>query len=210
MNTLEKKIDYNFYNEYLTNSNFKQKFNIRLNEIKNRFNLKLEEIDLVQEYFVEIFSWTVIPKDILILLHKNIKNKNSNIEGIIDPCCGNSFHSYLFTEFCNLKSISIDIQNEPNSWIDIIEIDAIEYLKYIDNSKINNYILLLSWIDYEELGIKLLDLYKGNIVLSIGNYYQHKSFKYLNKLQKEYKLIQKIKIKMPWGLDEYIELYFRK
>ena len=44
------------------------------NEIKNRFNLKLEEIVLVQEYFVEIFSWTVIPKDILILLHKNIKN----------------------------------------------------------------------------------------------------------------------------------------
>ena len=109
MNTLEKKIDYNFYNEYLTNSNFKQRFNIRLNEIKNRFNLKLEEIDLVQEYFVEIFSWTVIPKDILILLHNNIKNKNINIEGIIDPCCGNSFHSYLFTEFCNLKSISIDI-----------------------------------------------------------------------------------------------------
>ena len=95
--------------------------------------------------------------------------------------------------------------------IDIIEIDAIEYLKYIDNSKINNYILLLSWIDYEELGIKLLDLYKGNIVLSIGNYYQHKSFKYLNKFQKEYDLIQKIKNKKcPWGLDEYIELYFRK
>ena len=210
MRTITKKIKYNFYNDYLTNSNFKQKFDIRLNEIKNRFNLNLKEIELVQEYFVEIFSWTVIPKDILKLLHYNIKNKNNNIEGIIDPCCGNSFHSYLFTEFCNLKSISIDIQNEPNSWIDIIEIDALEYLKDIDNSKIDNYILLLSWIDYEELGIKLLDLYKGNIVISIGNYYQHKSFKYLNKLQKEYELIQKIKIQMPWGLDEYIELYFRK
>lgn len=210
MRTITKKIKYNFYNDYLTNSNFKQKFDIRLNEIKNRFNLNLKEIELVQEYFVEIFSWTVIPKDILKLLHYNIKNKNNNIEGIIDPCCGNSFHSYLFTEFCNLKSISIDIQNEPNSWIDIIEIDALEYLKDIDNSKIDNYILLLSWIDYEELGIKLLDLYKGNIVISIGNYYQHKSFNYLNKLQKEYNLIQKIKIQMPWGLDEYIELYFRK
>ena len=210
MDVVTKKIDYNFYNEYLTNNNFKEKFNIRLNEIKKRWNLKLEEVELVQEYFVEIFSWTVIPKDILLSIHNNIKNKNSNIEGIIDPCCGNSFHSYLFTEFCDLKSISIDIQNEPNSWIDIIENDAIEYLKDVDNSKIDNYILILSWIDYEELGLKLLDLYKGNIVLSIGNYYQHKCFKYLNKLQTDYNLIQKIKIEMPWGLDEYIELYFRK
>ena len=210
MDVVTRKIDYNFYNEYLTNNNFKEKFNIRLNEIKKRWNLKLEEVELVQEYFVEIFSWTVIPKDILLSIHNNIKNKNNNIEGIIDPCCGNSFHSYLFTEFCDLKSISIDIQNEPNSWIDIIENDAIEYLKDLDNSKIDNYILILSWIDYEELGLKLLDLYKGNIVLSIGNYYQHKCFKYLNKLQTDYNLIQKIKIEMPWGLDEYIELYFRK
>jgi len=210
MDVVTRKIDYNFYNEYLTNNNFKEKFNIRLNEIKKRWNLKLEEVELVQEYFVEIFSWTVIPKDILLSIHNNIKNKNNNIEGIIDPCCGNSFHSYLFTEFCDLKSISIDIQNEPNSWIDIIENDAIEYLKDVDNSKIDNYILILSWIDYEELGLKLLDLYKGNIVLSIGNYYQHKCFKYLNKLQTDYNLIQKIKIEMPWGLDEYIELYFRK
>ena len=210
MDIVTRKIDYNFYNEYLTNNNFKKKLNIRLNEIKKRWNLKLEEVELVQEYFVEIFSWTVIPKDILLSIHNNIKNKNSNIEGIIDPCCGNSFHSYLFTEFCDLKSISIDIQNEPNSWIDIIENDAIEYLKDVDNSKIDNYILILSWIDYEELALKLLDLYKGNIVLSIGNYYQHKCFKYLNKLQTNYKLIQKIKIEMPWGLDEYIELYFRK
>lgn len=125
MDVVTRKIDYNFYNEYLTNNNFKKKFNIRLNEIKKRWNLKLEEVELVQEYFVEIFSWTVIPKDILLSIHNNIKNKNSNIEGIIDPCCGNSFHSYLFTEFCDLKSISIDIQNEPNSWIDIIENDAI-------------------------------------------------------------------------------------
>ena len=47
----------------------------------------------------------------------------------------------------------------------------------------------LSWIDYEELGIKLLENFKGNLVISIGNY-EEKSPNYLNYLHKHFKIIK--------------------
>ena len=42
---------------------------------------------MIEDYFVEIFFWSVIPKKLLYNLEKLI-SKN-NISKLIDPCCGN-------------------------------------------------------------------------------------------------------------------------
>ena len=57
--------------------------------------------------------------------------------------------------------------------------------------------------------MKVLDLYKGLMVISVGNYY-HNSPNYLKKLNEEYILQKLIHLKMPWGLEEKIEIYKRK
>ena len=77
---------------------------------------------------------------------------------ILDPCSGNSFHTFLFNEFCNKKVMTIDIQPEENAWIDTIEYDGLKYLKEMENH--SNIILLLSWVDYDDLSLQLLKTLK--------------------------------------------------
>lgn len=200
-------IKYDFYKDYINNEEFKNKFYKRLIKL----NPNLTEIDkdtekeLVKEYFVEIFSWSVFNKSFLLELVSIIEE--SNLTTVLDPCAGNAFHTFLFKTFTNINTITIDIQDEKDSWTPIIELNCLDYLK-----KYNNYqetVLLLSWLDYEELGMKVLDLYKGLMVISVGNYY-HNSPNYLKKLNEEYTLLKLIHLKMPWGLEEKIEIYKRK
>ena len=69
--------------------------------------------------------------------------------------------------------------------------------------------LLLSWIDYEDLCLDLLNLYQGDMVISFGNY-NVLCPKYKLKLEQDFLLTKKITLNMPWGLDEDIELYIKK
>lgn len=83
-------------------------------------------------------------------------------------------------------------------------------LQFLQNyDKYQDTALLLSWVDYEELGISILKLYKGIIVISVGNYF-HNSPNYLKKLNDEYHNLKTFNLKMPWGLEEKIEIYKRK
>tara|TARA_Y100000589_G_C27161493_1_gene632954 strand:- start:165 stop:800 length:636 start_codon:yes stop_codon:yes gene_type:complete len=204
-------VDYSFYEDYIKlNSSFPIKMKKRIEDIRNNLNYKssedLEEKKLIKEYFVEVFSWSVLPYITLIDIYNIIKNY---CKTILDPCCGNSFHSYLFENFTSLKCISYDIQDERNSWTHVNVKDGIDSFQDIQND--SSLCLLLSWIDYDELCIKLLEKFKGNIILSIGNYYEHNNnCNYLKKLNKEYISIFKAKLNMPWGLYETIEIYLRK
>ena len=203
---MEINIPYNFYEPYLTNNNFLKKFNIRLDEISKRFNLQklnLTNDEIIKEYFVEIFSWSVFNKTVLTKLNSYFSNK---ITTVLDPCCGNAFHTFLLKEFLNLEVISVDIQDEPNSWDPIIETDGVKYMEEYSLNKQVDTALLLSWVDYEDLNIKLLDRYYGPMVVSLGNY-EHLSPNYLKKLNENYRLVERIILKMPWQLDEKIEIY---
>ena len=192
------KIEYNFYNDYKNKDpNFEIIMNKRIIDIENKYCLK--NISL-EENFVEIFSWSVIPYNTLQNIYDIIKEK---CHTVLDPCSGNGFHTYLFDNFTDLKTLTIDIQYEKNSWSNMIEKEGILALKEIKNH--NNICLLLSWVDYEELGIKLLENFKGKIVISIGNY-EEKSPNYLNYLYKHFKIIETYILSMPWGLTEKIEI----
>ena len=205
---MEVTIPYNFYEPYLTNNNFSKKFNVRLKDISQRYNLSklhLTQEEIIKEYFVEIFSWSVFDKTVLTKLNFYFSD---NITTVIDPCCGNSFHTFLLKEFLGLNVISIDIQDEPNSWDPIIETDGVKYMEEFPLNKHVDTALLLSWVDYEELNMKLLDRYYGHMVISLGNY-EHLSPKYLKKINENYKLVERIILKMPWELDENVEIYTR-
>lgn len=199
-------VNKNFYEKYIQlNNNFSKIMDIRINNIKNEFKLKnTEKEKIIDEYFVEIFSWTVLPYSLLNEISNIIINNNCNI--ILDPCSGNAFHTYLFETFTELECLTFDIQDEKNSWTKIEEIDCLKIWENIKNH--NNMCLLLSWIDYEELCLKLLNQYNGNIILSIGNYHG-RSPKYLEELNKNYKLYKNYKLNMPWNLDESIEIYIK-
>ena len=54
-----------FYNDYIDNQLFLKKFNIRKSYLKKKYNLNLTDEELITEYFVEIFSWTVMDKFII-------------------------------------------------------------------------------------------------------------------------------------------------
>ena len=199
-------INYNFYEEYLENEEFSKMFQIRKSYVKNKDRLKYSDDELIKERFVEIFSWTVIKRNLLFEINKIIGEIVPN-GIIIDPCSGNSFHTFLFKTFCNREVITIDIQPEENAWVETIEQDGLEYLK---NMKIHdNKILILSWIDYtgKELSYNLLKSFKGNLVISIGNYREINSKKYLDELKSNYEIINSYDCMMPWNMIEEIRIF---
>ena len=210
---VEHKLEYDFYKEYINvkknNNNFETIMNRRIDKIKELYFLSsLSREEIIKEYFVEIFCWTVLPKKLL--EEFGILLKENNIGGIIDPCCGNAFHTYLFNTFLDLEVFSVDIQDETHSWTPIKEEEGRLFMKNMPEEKQINKALLLSWVDYDSLTQDLLKLYKGNIILSLGNYTQNLSKNYIKDLNETYKLIKAYNMKMPWGLEEKIEIYKRK
>ena len=105
--------------------------------------------------------------------------------------------------------LGMDYQKKLNVLKVFIEkqMNCLQFLQNYD--KYQDTALLLSWVDYEELGISILELYKGIIVISVGNYF-HNSPNYLKKLNDEYHNLKTFNLKMPWGLEEKIEIYKRK
>jgi hypothetical protein len=211
INYIEYDISYDFYKEYTDSSiKFKEKLDERINTIKKRIEyyspVLFDKNNFIKEYFVEIFSWSVLSKKVLNDIFYLIKDECSTI---VDPCCGNGFHTYLFENFTTMKTHTFDIQDEINSWNNLIIKNGIEAIEEIENH--DKLGLLLSWIDYDDLCIQLMEKYKGNIVISLGNYYEHKNdCKYLKKLEEEYNIIYKALLNMPWGNYERLEIYKRK
>lgn len=204
-------LKYDFYKDYEISHNFnnifkKRKQNILLNT-NNQYKKCEDELKLLNEYFVEIFSWSALPKDLLFIINDVLEEFVGNYT-MIDPCSGNSFHTFLFNEFCNKNVITIDIQTENDAWIDTIECDGLEYIKNNIND-FNNMVLLLSWIDYDDLTTSLIQNFKGDFVLSVGNYKEGNSKKYLNVLNKDYILIRHFILNMPWNLQENIKIFRR-
>ena len=199
-------VNYDFYKEYINDELFNNIFQKRLIKVKNQYKF-MEINNLIEEYFVEIFCWTVIPKKLLFEIDF-ILNSHVNNYTLIDLCSGNSFHTFLFNNFCNRNVITVDIQVEESAWIDTIENEALDYLK----NKITNFedkVLLLAWTDYDELSINLLKNFKGTLVLSVGNYEDGDSKRYLEELKNSYELLHHFQLKMPWDLIENIKI-FRK
>lgn len=199
-------VNYDFYKEYINDELFNSIFQKRLIKVKNQYKF-MKINNLIEEYFVEIFCWTVIPKKLLFEIDF-ILNSHINNYTLIDLCSGNSFHTFLFNNFCNRNVITVDIQVEECAWIYTIENEALDYLK----NKITNFedkILLLAWTDYDDLSISLLKIFKGNLVLSVGNYEDGDSKRYLEELKNSYELLHHFQLKMPWDLIENIKI-FRK
>ena len=202
------KINYNFFEDYLDNKEFNIKFQKRLNKIKNQYQKFLNVDNIIEDFFVEIFCWSVIPIDVLYQINGLLESYILDYL-IIDPCSGNSFHTFLFKTFCNKEVITIDIQPEDNAWIETIPSCGLNYIKNnIDD--FSNKVLLLAWIDYDDLTYSLLKNFKGILVLSIGNYEKHNSQKYLNELKENYDLIFHYKLIMPWNLTENIRIFKKK
>ena len=198
-------ISYNFYEDYTQlNPNFTIKMNQRIDDIKEKYIIKLSNEDVIKDYFVELFSWTIFPYNILQNIYEIIKDK---CDILLDPCCGNSFHTYLFETFTPLKCLSFDIQNEKNSWTNITETNGLFVLQQLPNHQ--NICLFLSCIDNEHIGMTILDSFKGNIIISVGNY-EGTSPNYLSKLHENYNIIYCKILQMPWNLTEKIEIYVKK
>ena len=71
-------LEYNFYKDYSYSEIFnnifnKRKQNILLNN-NNQYKNCEDENKLIEEYFVEIFSWTVLPKDLLITINELLES----------------------------------------------------------------------------------------------------------------------------------------
>lgn len=202
-------INYDFYNTYQNDNEFNKIFNLRKKYIRDKYKLNCSDEEIIKEYFVEIFSWTAFDKNLLNEI-SDVIDLHVPEATIIDPCSGNSFHTFIFKKFASKNVITIDIQPEENAWIETISSDGLSYLRNIDSHK--KLVLLLSWIDYTnfELPYNLLKSYKGNLVISIGNYRPGHCKKYLDELKNSYSLVSSYDCVMPWNLTEEIRVFKRK
>ena len=206
--TNKHNIKYNFFKDFNDiDSKLLDSLNIRKQYIKDKYKLSLNDEELIEEYFVEIFSWTVMDKSILDDIKNVIDKYGNSKKTILDPCSGNSFHTFLFNSYLKMNVITIDIQPEENAWIETIEDDGLEFIKKMDNH--NDKILFLSWIDYtkNELPYNLLTSFKGDMVISVGNYREVDCKKYIDELNKNYKLVAEYYCKMPWNDTEEIKIF---
>jgi len=186
----------------------------RANYIKKENNLYNYK-DVISEFYVNIFSWssTAITCDLLDILCER------NITEVLDPFANSGFHACLLYEGLrnryieydfktkyiktrDIKVIAYDIQPETElpSWYNVNEMDCYD----IKWSKFNNYCLVLSWADSDELAEYCLDNFNGNIIISIGNYKEKSN--YVKKLSK-YNLLYSYNHEMPWGLKEFTKIY---
>ena len=137
-------VKYDFYQDYVKkDKNFEVIMERRVKYIQEKYLPYLTKVsgktssgyprdELIKEYFVEIFSWTVLPYQLLQYIYNIIKQDCTRV---LDPCCGNSFHTYLFENFTPLDCLSYDIQDEENSWTKITEQDGLLALKEIKDHK---------------------------------------------------------------------------
>ena len=60
------KVCYNFYNDYNEDDIFKERLQKRIHKIQNDiYTNHIPTKNILEDFFVEIFSWTVIPKKYL-------------------------------------------------------------------------------------------------------------------------------------------------
>lgn len=222
-------IGINFANLGLSGvNNFQERLDKRLEHVKTMFGLsdpKWTNDKIIEENFVEIFCWSVFPKqmldDISDLLRRN------NIFYIIDPCCGNNFHIYLFTVFAGFIGLAIDIQPEPYSWAKPLALlhtdtentpttNGLVQMPYY--SKImhdcgtytyNKQCLFLSWIDRDDLAMSLINSFKGAIIISIGHL-ENVMIETCKHLDTNFELLRQYNLKMPWDIVETVKVYKRK
>ena len=201
-------IDYSFYKVYTTDTEFLKKFVKRIQNLKTQFKLSGKTNDeIIAQYFVELFSWSVFTPRVLNILNELFNNHK--ITQVLDPCAGNAFHTFLLHTKLGIDVRTVDIQNEKDSWLPIEEMDGLKLLQELSSKEHKRSALLLSWVDYESLTIKLLEEYQGKMVISVGNY-EGNSSNYLQILEEKYKLKRRIILQMPWDLEEKIEIYLKK
>ena len=197
------KISYNFYESYLGSNLFREKLENRLSYIKQKYNCDSSTDNQMKENFMEIFSWSALNKSELLDLVKYIKSKDINY--IIDPTCGNGFHSLLFQIYSSLEIRSNDKEKIPCSWVEAREKDGRDYIKGLNDKENEEGALILSGKYNDDMDLELLDLFKGNMVL----HYRNDEIS-LPELNLDFKMKKRIIIEMPTMKREYIEIYIRK
>jgi len=161
---------------------------------------------LLKEHFVELFSWSVLPINILQQIRELTKTYNYN--KILDPSAGSGFHACILNQIGDLTVSAFDIQPEDSdiSWYPVEKKD----LRELDFNKYTNHALFLSWINGNELAVHCLKNYKGGLVISVGNYEDYPSCsEYLNILNTEYNLVYKNEIQTKWNLSEQIKIFVK-
>lgn len=201
-------IPYDFYKEYVReNPLFQERMNQRIVYVRAKHQLKGQEEDaFIQEYFVEVFSWTVLSYPLLLEMDALLSSHVPNYT-LVDPCSGNSFHTFLFRHFCDRSVMTVDIQPDEVPWTPTIEADGIAYVQRLASHQ--NLVLFLSWVDFTDRDIvyQLLTSFHGKIVVSVGNYRNETSQKYLERLRDAYQLLATYFCVMPWGLTEEIRIF---
>ena len=197
------KIDLKKYNEIIDS---------RIQFIKNE-NLIEDDKQVLQEYFVNLFSWSgySISTKLLQIFHKK------GIKKFIDPFASSGFHACLLYEGMrlinsdnsDLEVLAFDVQPEKEllPWYPVQEKSCFN----LDWTKYNDFCLILSWADSDKLAEYCYDNFKGKYILSIGNYKENSG--YTKKLNND-KLLFSRKIKMPWKdkynpCYEYVKLYIK-
>ena len=104
---LNTKVNYDFYKKYLGSNHFKEKFESRIEYIKNKYeNNKISDDKLIEQYFVEIFSWSVIPRDILSHIQTILRENNIQLLMIlVVVMLFIHFYSMYFVDFPFLPMI---------------------------------------------------------------------------------------------------------
>lgn len=235
---IEIEVRNDFYKDYINTNlnsmginvvnNFQERLDKRLAYLRITFNLTdpiWTDDKIIEENFVETFCWSAFPKSFLEEI-SDILRRNG-IFYIIDPCCGNAFHMYLFKLFSGFETLAIDIQPEPYSWTKPLSMlyhdtentpttNGLMHMPTFSKNfhdagvyKYDQQCLFLSWIDRDDLAMGLIDKFKGNIIISVGHL-ETVMVETCKHLDTKFELLKQYNLKMPWDIIETVKIYKRK
>ena len=163
-------------------------------------------MEYVHDYFTDIFSWSVFPEPLLYDLEYLLLYE-CGITTVVDPCCGNGFHAFLFQTFTQLDAVASDIQVEEQGWVSMSALDARTAVQNIPHPAVTA--LLLSWIDYQDLGMELVRTFHGQVIICVGNYEQD-SPDFLRLLHAHFFVLKRYILQVPWQRQEQVHVFVRR
>ena len=234
------KVNKNFFEYYINaeipnfkalpkmENNFKEKLDSRIQHYRDIYHLtkeKWSDKQIIDKYYTDIFAKTIFTKELIDELSELLFR--NRIFVIIDPCCGNGFHMYLFRTFTPFCVVGIDIAPITSAWLDILagitidrphepafnSLEALPdvYKMYKEKKGCTpKYMcMFLSDVEEDELSLELLKMFQGNLVFNIGNP-RDKFIETYQYLDSNFNLIKEYKIKEVQGNVDILEIYKRK
>lgn len=128
---------------------------------------------------------------------------------VIELGAGTGYWAKLLRD-AGVDVVAYDIQPYKNEWVDGRHFDVLQG-DYSIVRKTSDRALMLCWTPMSNMAYTALNVYRGNMVIHIGEHYAcTDSDEFFDQLERDWLEVEDLHIPQFWGLHDYLTIYRRK